>query len=125
MSTTVKQDNHFVADYKDKQDIVVNIGNPKEKVFITNCSKSVITVKGKCAAVAADKLTGCGVIFDDVIGGFEAVNCSKLQVQANGNLPRIQLDKTHGASVYLQTPESQKADIVTALSSEINGLSFV
>jgi len=120
MTTTVKDSNHFVSGYKNDQSVKVTIGNQKEKVFISACDSSVITVSGKCAAVCVDKLTKSAVVFEDLIGNFEAVNCQKIQVDAKGTVAQFQIDKVHGAVIFLNSESARAATFVTALSSEIN-----
>jgi len=102
------------------ESVTVTIGNQKEKVFIEKVTFAVVTVVGKCAAVVISQVENSGVICDGVVSGIEAVNSSKLQIQANGLLPQIQIDKVNGASIFLSGVESRDAAVVTSLSSTIN-----
>mmetsp|Transcript_4482 Transcript_4482/g.6717 ORF Transcript_4482/g.6717 Transcript_4482/m.6717 type:complete len:163 (+) Transcript_4482:55-543(+) len=103
-----------------KQDIVVNATETKQSVLISNCSNFVVTVKGKVSSITINKCSTGGVIFDDVIASVELMNGKKIQLQANGAVPTIQVDKTEGATVFLQTEAGQKADIISSLASEVN-----
>lgn len=75
------------------EQLTVTIGNQKEKVFIEKVTFAVITVVGKCAAVVISQVENSGIIVDGVVSGIEAVNSSKLQIEARGPLPQIQIDK--------------------------------
>jgi adenylyl cyclase-associated protein len=110
----------YVDNIKGSQDTVIEISEPKEVVIISNCSSFVVKVNGKCTGITANRCTQGGIIFDDIIGSVEVMNGKKIQLQANGQVPTIQIDKTEGATLYLQTAASQKADIITSLVSELN-----
>eukprot|EP01125_Pyxidicula_operculata_P001570 TRINITY_DN11422_c0_g1_i1.p1 TRINITY_DN11422_c0_g1~~TRINITY_DN11422_c0_g1_i1.p1 ORF type:complete len:157 (-),score=54.55 TRINITY_DN11422_c0_g1_i1:104-574(-) len=109
----------FVENVDKKTDIVVK-AEPKHAVFISKIKDSVVTIQGKCNTVVIEASSGSGVIFDDVISTVEVINCKKLQVQANGAVPSVQVDKSSGVAVFLQTAAGQNADIVTSLSQEVN-----
>jgi len=102
------------------QQITVKIGNQKEKVFIEKVKFAVVTVSGKCAAVVISQVENSGIVVDGVVSGIEAVNSSKLQIEAKGPLPQIQIDKVNGATIFLSGVESRTASIVTSLSTTVN-----
>eukprot|EP01121_Diplochlamys_sp_Union-15-3_P002787 TRINITY_DN1259_c0_g1_i1.p1 TRINITY_DN1259_c0_g1~~TRINITY_DN1259_c0_g1_i1.p1 ORF type:complete len:169 (+),score=53.24 TRINITY_DN1259_c0_g1_i1:73-579(+) len=110
----------FVENHKGKKDLVVNVTEFKQTVFISNVEDSVVTVKGKANAIVAQGVKKSGIIFDDIVANVEVINGSKVQLQANGVVPSIVIDKTQGATIYLQSAAGKKAEIVTSLSSEIN-----
>jgi adenylyl cyclase-associated protein len=55
-----------------------------------------------------------------VIANVEVINGQKIQLQANGTVSSIVVEKTNGATLYLQKEGSQKAQIITSNSSEVN-----
>jgi hypothetical protein len=55
-----------------------------------------------------------------VIATVEVVNSKKIQLQANGIIPAIQLDFTHGATIFLQSDQGLDAKIVTSQCSGLN-----
>ncbi len=55
-----------------------------------------------------------------VIANVEVINSQKVQLQANGSLNNIVIEKTRGATVFLQTDAGKKAEIVTSNSEEVN-----
>lgn len=65
-----------------QQELVVTVTDPKQSVYIYNCSGSVVQVKGKCNAISIDKCQKTGVVFEHVIALCELVNCSSVQVRS-------------------------------------------
>jgi len=110
----------FVTGVSDKTDIVVKITEPKQSVFIYKVTNAVVTIQGKCTAISVENATGSGIVFDDVVATVEVINSKKVQIQANGTVHQISLDKTNGATVYLQSAVGLQAVIATSLTSEIN-----
>eukprot|EP01129_Flabellula_baltica_P002421 TRINITY_DN12231_c0_g1_i1.p1 TRINITY_DN12231_c0_g1~~TRINITY_DN12231_c0_g1_i1.p1 ORF type:complete len:176 (-),score=32.60 TRINITY_DN12231_c0_g1_i1:51-530(-) len=111
---------HTVENQTGNTAITVEVSSPDQKVYITNVTGSVVTVTGKALSVSVENTKDSGVIFDDVIAAVEVFGSSKVQLQANGALPSLVMDKVTGASVYFQTPGGLDAEIVTSLCSEIN-----
>jgi len=98
----------------------VNITEPKQRVFISNIVDTFVIIVGKCSKISVEKAKGSGVIFDDVISIVEVVNSSKVQLQANGVIPAIQLDSTHGATIYIQSDQGLEVKVVTSQCSGLN-----
>lgn len=66
---------------------------------------------------------GCkqtNVVFDDIVSTVDIINGNKVNVQANGVLPTINVEKSAGVNVYLTSAASRAAEIVTSLSTEVN-----
>jgi len=102
------------------QGLEIHITEPKQKVYIMNVNQTVVIVKGKCTKITLERAKGSAVIFDDVISIVEVVNSEKVQLQAEGVVPAIQLDKTYGATVFIQTLNGLEATIVTSQCSGLN-----
>eukprot|EP00878_Enallax_costatus_P031269 GHUV01034183.1.p1 GENE.GHUV01034183.1~~GHUV01034183.1.p1 ORF type:complete len:432 (+),score=154.97 GHUV01034183.1:2250-3545(+) len=83
------------------QELIVNIKDPKQSVYIYNCSGSVVQVKGKCNAISVDKCKKTGVVYENVIAACEMVNCSSIQVQCTGAAPTMSIDKCDGVQLYI------------------------
>eukprot|EP01123_Difflugia_compressa_P001760 TRINITY_DN121_c0_g2_i4.p1 TRINITY_DN121_c0_g2~~TRINITY_DN121_c0_g2_i4.p1 ORF type:complete len:173 (+),score=44.82 TRINITY_DN121_c0_g2_i4:50-520(+) len=109
----------FVENINGNNEIKIE-GKPNQGLFICKVKQSVVTICGKINTIVVDNTEATGVIFDDVISTVEVINSKKIQLQANGAVPAISVDKTAGATIYLQTAASQSASIVTSLSSEVN-----
>jgi len=116
----LEQSRWKVENQKGNKEIVVHIENPKQSVYIFKCTDSVITIKGKTSSVALDSCTKTAIVFDDVIATAEIVNCKRVQVQANGAVPNISVDKTEGATIYVQSEAGRKLEIVTSASVDVN-----
>jgi hypothetical protein len=100
--------------------ITVNIEEPKQKVYISNIVDSFVIVTGKCTKISVEKAKSSGVVFDDVISIVEVVNSQKIQLQANGVVPAIQIDSTHGGTIFVQTDQGLDVKIVTSLCTGLN-----
>jgi hypothetical protein len=60
-------------------------------------------------------------VFDDMVGGFETVRCKKLQVQAKGFVPTVQIDNTEAIVLYAsKAAEAQGMAVIQSMSTEIN-----
>jgi adenylyl cyclase-associated protein len=105
---------------KGNQDLVVNIDNPKQSVYLYKCNDVVVRVKGKLNSVAVDGCTKASVVFDSIISTVEVVNSKRVQLQANGALPNVTVDKTEGVTLFIQTEEGKKVELVTSASTDVN-----
>jgi len=115
-----KSNKWYVENVHDNQGVTIET-NPKQGVFVSKVKNSVIYIKGKCNTIIIDNSVGSGVVFDDVISTVEVINSKKIQLQANGAIPSISIDKTEGATVILSSHKSKDSvSIVTSLSSEVN-----
>jgi len=110
----------WVENVSDGAQISVEITEPKQKVFISNIDHSFVIITGKCTKISVERAKDSGIIFDDVISIVEVVNSEKIQLQANGVIPAIQLDGTHGVSMYIQSDIGLDVEIVTSLCSGLN-----
>jgi len=118
---TLDGSKYKVENLKNRSDIVVTISDKKQSVAIFKCENTVVTIKGKFTNVSVDTCKKVAVIFDDLIGSVEVVNSHGTQLQANGSIPTITLDKSQGATIYLQTPGGQEGvSIITSNSTEVN-----
>jgi adenylyl cyclase-associated protein len=60
------------------------------------------------------------VILDDAVASVEIVNSQRVQIQVQGYVPTINVDKTDGISIFLS--EQSNVNIVYSKSSEMNVL---
>jgi len=111
---------HWVENITGRQDVIVQIPESRQKVYIRGVVDSVITIQGKPTSISIENAKGSGIIFDDVIATVEVVNSSKLQLQANGTVGSIILDKTHNTTIFFQKEVGLTANIVTSQVSAIN-----
>jgi adenylyl cyclase-associated protein len=92
----------------------------KYSIYIYNCNGATIQVLGKVNMITVDKCTKTNVVFNDVMGGCELVNCKQTKVQANGQCATVAIDKTDGCVVYAGKVCWENLTIVASKSSEMN-----
>jgi len=110
--------------------IVVEITDPKQQVYLYNCSGITVQVKsvsadgstteGKFKSLVVDKCSKCNVVFHTIISSVEIVNSSKIQIQTNGVCPVFTIDKTNGVLVWLSEESKKISSFVASQSSEMN-----
>ncbi|XP_044028890.1 adenylyl cyclase-associated protein 1 [Siniperca chuatsi] len=103
------------------QDLVINDTELKQVVYAFKCNKSTLQVKGKINSITVDNCKKMGLVFDDVVGIVEIINCKDVKVQVIGKVPTISINKTDGCHIYLSN-DSLSCEIVSAKSSEMNVL---
>lgn len=109
-----------VENHVGNREIVIEQTEPKQTVYIFNCSGSTIQVRGKVNAITMDKCTRTGLLFDQVVATCELVNCAGVEVQCTGAVPTVAVDKCDGCQLYLPRGSLESTDITTAKSSEVN-----
>ncbi|VDD90801.1 unnamed protein product [Enterobius vermicularis] len=105
--------------YKDEQNIVVEITDMKQTVYIYKCENCVIQVKGKVNSITMDGCKKTSVVFESLLSQVEIINCQSAQVQTLGAMPTISIQKTDGCQVYL-SKDSLNAEFITSKSSTMN-----
>ncbi|KAG2461167.1 CAP1 protein, partial [Polypterus senegalus] len=63
--------------------------------------------------------TKVGLVFDDVVGIVDVINCKDTKIQVMGKVPTISINKTDGCHIYL-SKDSTQCEIISAKSSEMN-----
>ena len=109
----------IVEYFKGDSNIKIDDVKMNQSVYIYKCEQSVIKISGKCNNVIMDTCRKSGVIFDNLVSSCEVMNSSSIQVQVNGSVPTIMVDKTDGCQIFL-SKDSLKSEIVTAKSTEMN-----
>jgi len=103
-----------------EEPVTINITDKKQSVTISDCSKTIFVIKGKVTNISVMNSESCGVIFDDIIASVEVVRCQKMQLQSNGQIAQICIDKTNGADLFIQTEAGKNVEIVTSLTDAVN-----
>ena len=80
-----------------------------------------IANQGKINSATVDNCKKLGLVFDDMVGIVEIINCRDVKVQVMGKVPTISINKTDGCHVYL-SKNSLDCETVSARSSEMNVL---
>uniref|UniRef100_A0A673LGY4 Adenylyl cyclase-associated protein 1-like n=1 Tax=Sinocyclocheilus rhinocerous TaxID=307959 RepID=A0A673LGY4_9TELE len=101
--------------------LVISDTELKQVVYAFKCNNSTLQVKGKINSIILDNCKKLGLVFDDVVGIVEVINCKDVKVQVMGKVPTISINKTDGCHVYLNK-DSLSCEIISAKSSEMNVL---
>lgn len=110
----------WAVEYQDgNREIVLDQVELKHSVYIYKCTNSTIQIKGKVNSITMDGCKKTAVVFEDCVAVFEFINCQSVQMQVNGRIPTVSIDKTDGCQIYL-SKDSLDTEIVSAKSSEMN-----
>jgi len=82
------------------QSIVIDRTEPKHVIYIFGCINSVIQIKGKVNAISVDDCEKTGVVFENAISSIEVVNSRSVQVEVQGRVPSVAIDKTSGIQLF-------------------------
>ncbi|XP_051520364.1 adenylyl cyclase-associated protein 1-like [Myxocyprinus asiaticus] len=110
-----------VENHEGAHGLVINDTELKQVVYAFKCNNSTLQVKGKINSITLDNCKKMGLVFDDVVGIVEVINCKDVKVQVMGKVPTISINKTDGCHVYL-SKDSLSCEIISAKSSEMNVL---
>uniref|UniRef100_A0A3Q2PUI8 Adenylyl cyclase-associated protein n=1 Tax=Fundulus heteroclitus TaxID=8078 RepID=A0A3Q2PUI8_FUNHE len=108
-----------VENQEGAQGLVISNTELKQVVYAYKCNQSTLQVKGKINSITIDNCKKMGLVFDDVVGIVEVINCRDVKVQVMGKIPTISINKTDGCHVYL-SQDSLSCEIISAKSSEMN-----
>uniref|UniRef100_A0A665W800 Adenylyl cyclase-associated protein n=1 Tax=Echeneis naucrates TaxID=173247 RepID=A0A665W800_ECHNA len=108
-----------VENHEGAQGLVIDNTELKQVVYAYKCNKSTLQVNGKINSITLDNCKKMGLVFDDVVGIVEIINCKDVKIQVIGKVPTISINKTDGCHVYL-SKDSLTCEIVSAKSSEMN-----
>uniref|UniRef100_A0A3B5MN03 Adenylyl cyclase-associated protein n=1 Tax=Xiphophorus couchianus TaxID=32473 RepID=A0A3B5MN03_9TELE len=108
-----------VENQEGAQGLVISNTELKQVVYAFKCNQSTLQVKGKINSITIDSCKKMGLVFDDVVGIVEVINCRDVKIQVMGKIPTISINKTDGCHVYL-SKDSLSCEIISAKSSEMN-----
>ncbi|XP_061617004.1 adenylyl cyclase-associated protein 1-like [Phyllopteryx taeniolatus] len=108
-----------VENQEGAQDLVISDTELKQVVYAYKCNSSTLQVKGKLNSITIDNCKKMGLVFDDVVGIVDIINCRDVKVQVIGRVPTISINKTDGCHVFL-SKDSLNCEIISAKSSEMN-----
>lgn len=77
---------YFVND----PNIVLDVADKKQTVYIYRCENSVIKVNGKANSITLDGCKKTSVVFDALVAQCETVNCQSVQIQVIRRLLVVQ-----------------------------------
>jgi len=105
--------------HKNNKNIVIADTEQNQSVYVFKCEGSTIQIGGKCNNVILDQCKKTGILFESAVSGVEFINCQSMQIQVQGSVPTISVDKTDGCQMFL-SKECLDVNIITAKSSEMN-----
>ncbi|XP_062291636.1 adenylyl cyclase-associated protein 1 [Scomber scombrus] len=108
-----------VENHEGVDSLMISDTELKQVVYAFKCNKSTLHVKGKINSITLDNCKKMGLVFDDVVGIVDMINCKDVKVQVMGKVPTISINKTDGCHVYL-SKDSLSCEIISAKSSEMN-----
>lgn len=103
----------------DNHDLVIGTAEMNNSLYIFDCKKCTITVKGKINIITIDSCTNTRIIFNDLVSCIEFINCQGVYMQVLGKVPTISVNKTVGCQLYLNS-HTLDAEIFTSSSSAVN-----
>ncbi|XP_051892218.1 adenylyl cyclase-associated protein 1 [Pristis pectinata] len=108
-----------VENQENVSNLVIQDTELKQVVYVYECVRSTLTIKGKINSITIDNCKKLGLVFDDVVGIVEIINSKDVKIQVLGKVPTISINKTDGCHIYL-SKDSLTCEIVSAKSSEMN-----
>jgi adenylyl cyclase-associated protein len=93
----------------------------QQRIVISNCSESVIQIRGKCTAISVENVNRVGiVVYDPIVSTIEILNSTRSQVQLNSICPIMTVDNSEGIQLFLSVESISKFELLTCKSNEIN-----
>jgi len=92
---------------------------PRQTVYISKCTGSVVQIKGKINTIMIDDCKKVGVVFDNAISSVEVVNSRGVDVQCTGRVPNFAIDKSSQVVIYI-SKQGLDAEIITSKSDAMN-----
>ncbi|CAD6197962.1 unnamed protein product [Caenorhabditis auriculariae] len=83
----------LVEYFENDENIVVNVEDIKQTVYITECRNSFIRVNGKANGITLDGCKKTKIVFDGLISQCEAINCQSIEMETLGELPMVSIQK--------------------------------
>ena len=114
------QDKLWKVEYFNKKhDLLIDQTDLKQAVYMYKCSECTITIKGKISSISLDNCSRVALIFDDILSKVDFVYCRDVQMQANGKVPVISIEKSDGCQIYL-SKSALDVEIVSSQSVAMN-----
>jgi len=99
--------------------IELNDTEPRQTVYLSKCTASVVQIKGKINTIMIDDCKKVGVVFENAISSVEIVNCRGVDVQCTGRVPNFTIDKSSQVVLYL-SKSGLDTEIITSKSDAMN-----
>lgn len=109
----------FIDNFEDEAEPIIIEANKDESIFIGNCTKVLVQIKGKVNAISLSDSDSCSIVLDSSISGLDIIKSNKFGIQVENFVPQITIDKSDGGNIYL-SKESMATEIYTSSSTSVN-----
>lgn len=109
----------LIENYEDDETIKIDGVELNQTVYLFNCKRCTIQIKGKFNALSIDRCTKTGVVVDSLVSSIDLVKSNAFAIQILNQCPTIICDACDSGQIYL-AKESLECEIVTSKCSSIN-----
>jgi adenylyl cyclase-associated protein len=115
------QGNKWLVEWQENTTIDITETEVKQVIYIYKCEKAVVNIKGKVNAITVDGCKRTAVVFESAVASCEVVNGISIEIQCQGKVPSIAVDKSSGVQLFL-SKDGLEVEIVTSKSDSLNVL---
>ncbi|BFZ57310.1 suppressor of rasval19 [Savitreella phatthalungensis] len=110
----------FVENYDSASTPIVLDGvELNHSVYVSNCKRSTLQIKGKFNALTLESCDKLGVVVDSLVSSIDLVKCKSFAIQIEGQCPTVICDSCDGGSIYL-SDDARACEIMTAKTGGVN-----
>lgn len=115
--------NKWVVEFQDdNQAINIPETEAKQTVYVYKCDRSVIKIDGsKVNSICLDSCNKVGIAFVNAIATVELINCNSCEVQCQGVVPSMSVDKCSSIQLYLSKECVERdTEVVSSKTDQLN-----
>lgn len=113
--------NKWAVEYQEgNKELAVEVTSIKQSVYVYNCKKSTLQIKGKPNSICIDACSKVDVIFENALSSCDIVNSKDIQMQCTGMAPSINIEGCVAVTCYLSEESKETAHVITSKSAAIN-----
>jgi adenylyl cyclase-associated protein len=115
------QGNKWLVEWQENTTIDITETEVKQVIYVYKCEKVVVKVNGKINAITVDGCKRTAIVFESAVASCEVVNGTSVEIQCQGKVPSIAVDKSSGVQIFL-SKDGLDVEIVTSKSDSLNVL---
>jgi len=115
------QGNKWLVEWQENTTIDITETEVKQVIYVYKCEKVVVKVNGKINAITVDGCKRTAIVFESAVASCEVVNGTSIEIQCQGKVPSIAVDKSSGVQIFL-SKDGLDVEIVTSKSDSLNVL---
>jgi adenylyl cyclase-associated protein len=115
------QGNKWLVEWQENTTINITETEVKQTIYVYKCEKLVVNVKGKINAITVDGCKRTAVVFESAVASCEVVNSISVELQCQGRVPSMAVDKCSGVQLFL-SKDGLDVEIITSKSDSLNVL---